>query len=337
MKKRTSWMLSITAIVLVLALASFQHNRLYKLAHLLTPQGEIDRSQLPAKAVPPYLAAIQKQRRLDLSRLLGDSHFYIFDDHNRVLDAVKDMKSRGLYGSKPTAIVHIDYHADLYRNNLHLSVPPTIGNYINKLISDHDVDEVWWIVPDATRDLAAEDRAPGAAVSRQREVFWGRDTFADWQFRDGPADQAICVSQADGALSFGPEDMPCPDKKVLFHKRTNQDILTRTPAQDPYLQVPERYQTILDIDGDFFDYTGIYANDGHGPFPRKYRLHYKNTAILHEEFGRLLAGVERMKAKPFLTTCAMSPFFVSLTAQDEVEYFLTSLGLFQQDRSYFQF
>ena len=286
----------------------------------------------PEQEALSLLGGAEVRYQIKLSDFFRDSDFFLFRDHDSVLKAVDDMRRKGRWGrSRPTAIVHVDYHSDLYRNNEHLVTPPNVGNYMSVLISRRIVDEIWWIMPDQTRGERVGLASFGVNGERQRKVFWGRNSYEDWQFRDGPADQAICVAE-NGALSFGPADKSCALKKVLLHKRTNGDILSGGT------KVPEKYQVILDIDSDFFDFTGLFANDEAGEsHPIEYRLHYKSVSILREEFGRLTAGVARMGFRPFLNTCAMSPDYISEEYEDEVEAFFRALGSYQRERSFYSY
>jgi hypothetical protein len=236
----------------------------------------------------------------------------MFKDHNQMLDAYRTLVSTEKLARTPRILFHIDYHSDIYRNNSYVKDKvESIGNYINALVSEGDVKELWWIIPDTTE------------LDSQAPFFWKRlSDYDDWQFRDGPADQSICVG-SEKNLSFGAVSMSCEGKKVPFHKRTLRMFAGEAKGSAYEAIVPEGVfagkSVMLDIDGDFFDYNGLYANWGYAREPRS----YSRTQSVNEvrvEFAKMLKALNRSGMKPVFTSYAMSPEYIANNSR-EIENF----------------
>jgi hypothetical protein len=258
-----------------------------------------------------------------------NAQFEMFDDHSDTLYKLRKLYTSGKLEKDPQrTLVHFDYHSDLYRNNSHTENNINIGNYINTMVWKQDVDEVWWILPDETRSTASLGTARGcASIKSQNELYWGRpNTFRDWQFRDGPADQLICMSSS-GAFSYKAGAANCPDgtKAIKFFKRTLGDLLAleKSPITNP---------TILDIDADFFDMSGNYANESAenpgvniGRDPRCYSLHY-TPERLDEELKRFATVItQKLDLRPDYIAVARSPGY-TVKNTTEIFGFLSYIG-----------
>jgi hypothetical protein len=258
-----------------------------------------------------------------------NAHFEMFDNHSDTLFKLRNLYSAGkLQKDSKRTLIHFDYHSDLYRNNSHTENNINIGNYINTMIWKQDVDEVWWILPDETRSTKSLGNARGcASIKSQNELYWGRpNTFRDWQFRDGPADQLICMS-ASGAFSYKVGTATCPDgsKSIKFLKRTLGDLLAleKSPITGP---------TILDIDADFFDMSGNYANESAenpgvniGREPKCYSLHY-TPELLDAELKRFATVItQKLDLRPDYIAVARSPGY-TVKNTTEIFGFLSHIG-----------
>lgn len=232
------------------------------------------------------------------------SYARLFDNHNETHFKMTKMAQDGrLPNDERRTIIHFDNHADLYRNDSHLQGNINIGNYINTMIWKKQVRAVWWIIPDETRSAAPLPSQPGCeSMPTMKSVYWDRtNSYTDWQFRDGPADQLICVSPA-GHFSFKSAQSSCAEghRTVKFYKRTLSDVLN---SQNAKIEGP----TILDIDTDFFDNSGNYSNYGYDRYPRCYNLHH-SPARLDDEFTKFARVItEKMDLKPDFIGIARSP------------------------------
>lgn len=282
------------------------------------PQGanvQTSPEELSNLPVPPYASAAAFQ-------LFEQSYFDLFRDHNQMLDAYHELiVDQKIQPNHPRTLFHIDYHSDLYRNNRQAEDHfEGIGNYVNTLVADGDVDEVWWLVPDSTES------------SQQTRFFWQRPkAYVDWQFRDGPADQTICVN-AKGYFTFGDAQMACAGRRVPFHKRSLRMLEGKAQGKPYEAIVPAGLfagrEVLLDIDADFFDFNGLYANDSWGPSPRLYSLFYEPPR-LNQEFNRVLKALDRVSIRPILTTCAMSPQYTNSNAP-KIEVFFRYIAAYSR-------
>ncbi|NDD30092.1 MAG: hypothetical protein EB084_17690 [Proteobacteria bacterium] len=246
------------------------------------------RASTPAPAASPRASkAPQRQhaphdpRNDDLNAVFGQSYFDFARDHNCDLDTVALLRARKLTGEKPLVLVHIDYHADIMRNNEHISIRHEgIGNYINRLISDATVSEVYWVLPDHS------------ASAEQRHLFWDESRSVDVYFNDGPRDQTLWVDPRDGHIAFSrPHDVRGL-RAVQVHKR----LLSQLPSFAT-LDAP----LWIDIDADFFSNTGLWTRG-------KASLHY-GPGQLEQELARFVRTLREKGARPALTTGCLSPGF----------------------------
>lgn len=257
------------------------------------------------------------------------SYFKMYDDHDDTYFNMAAFEKTGqLPKNSKRTIIHFDYHADMYRNDSHLDGNINIGNYINTMIWKGQVGAVWWIVPDDTRSNKSLSSEPGcASIRSQQELYWGRPTsFKDWQFRDGPADQLICVAPS-GSFSFKAASEACAvgSRSVPVFKRTLGDILNSTNAA---ITGP----TILDIDCDFFDNSGSYANeDAHSPqlnigkFPKCYSTHYSPERVEEELKRFAIAITQKMNLRPDYIGVARSPGY-TVENTEKIFSFMQALG-----------
>lgn len=251
--------------------------------------------------------------------------FRMYDDH----DTTYKNLQMGIVPHNPErTLVHFDYHSDLYRTDWHNKGNINIGNYINTMIWKNQIKAVWWILPDDSESDVVLNQKPGCeTILSQRELYWGRpDRFIDWQFRDGPPNQIICVAD-DGAFKyFAGGDCPATHpRKVLFFKRTLGQILRSENAE---ISGP----TILDIDTDFFDNSGIFANenaeDPNAPTkanPQCYSTHYSPEGV-EKEFARFAFAITRkMKLRPDYIGAARSPNY-TVQNKEKIFAFMEYIG-----------
>lgn len=254
-------------------------------------------------------------------------------NHDQLLSFLSGQSLRSNRAKAPRILIHFDYHSDLYRNDSHLHDKPNIGNYVNFLIHKRLIDEVWWILPDQSRSTQQLSSQWGCAtLGSQHDLYWGRPhSLVDWQFRDGPPDQMICVAPS-GAFRFvaGTDRCGAGDRVVAFKKRTLSDILSvKLP--------PFKGMVVLDIDADFFDHSGLYANEhptnkavNIGPNPRCYSYHL-SPPQLDAELKRFALAITRgMDLYPDYIFVARSPTYATENAARLQTFFLRLSTLARQ-------
>lgn len=253
-------------------------------------------------------------------RVNHDQLFFLLSEHFPAMTSAKT----------PRILIHFDYHSDLYRNNSHIHGAPNIGNYVNFMIYKRLVDEVWWILPDHSRSKQRLSSQWGcSSIFSQNELYWGRPhSLVDWQFRDGPPDQKICVS-ASGSFQFVANNDGCSagSRIISFKKRSLSDILL------PHHQ-PLKGTIILDIDADFFDHSGLYANEhpinkavNIGPNPRCYSLHYAPPQMEVELRRFALAITSGMDLYPDYIFVSRSPEYATKNMKRLNVFFQRLAGL----------
>lgn len=289
------------------------------------------------------------------------AHFRMFDHHDRTYYKLKTMQSNGQLPKKQWTLIHFDYHSDMYRNNWHVDAANiNIGNYINTMMWKDQVHTVWWILPDRTKSNAAISNGhPNcSSIQSQNEIYWGREgKYADWQFRDGPADQLICVAKEKeqlhaegialpsgvkpGHLRYLPANSSCKnyERTIKFHKRTMSDL--ENDGIVPAISGP----AILDIDADYFENSGSYANEkpgagneglNVGASPKCYWMRY-GAQRLQTEFKRFAETITyRMNLNANnldYIAVARSPGYTFSNNQNEIFSFLKVIGAQTQQSS----
>jgi len=286
-----------------------------------------EKAHPPRKSPSSEAETRLNQNRFRFAASLGTTKVNHDEAYNALLTWAKAAPHR------KRTLVHFDYHSDLYRNDSHLHAPPNIGNFINFLIFKGIIDEILWILPDHTRSPAAVPSEWGCAtIKSQNELYWGRPNVTmDWQFRDGPPDQTICVAPS-GHFTFKRLTDHCDrlERAVPVRKRTLGDILI----------APERQlegEIILDVDLDFFDHSGLYANEhpinkakNIGPSPHCYSLHY-SPSRLQEELSRFMRAItETMDLRPAYVFVSLSPGYATQNTKSLQEFFEKLIGLTQK-------
>jgi hypothetical protein len=256
--------------------------------------------------------------------------FRMTDHHDRTYYRLKGLYSSNLLTKKKRTLIHVDYHADLYRADSHLAPHDgeiNIGNYINAMIHQKDVKEVYWIIPEDTRSIPGEANVDlvNSAISHddgcqsigsKRSLFWGPATnLTDIQFRDGPAEQKICV-HSSGHFSYvsGTQACPAATETIPFHKRTLGDIL-KGAGNSQRIEGP----TILDIDCDFFDNSGWFANTIQKlqQSPVCYQTRYSPERLEKELTDFMTAVTVKMQLMPDYISVARSPGYTSTKPNDD--------------------
>lgn len=211
-------------------------------------------------------------------------------DHNQVLDVFEVAKQKGkLSASTPLTILHFDTHSDIYRSEK--DTKQSIGSWLNTIIAENNVTDVYWVVPEWTKQPPAKDS------------FWPKDMKNHWAYSKEniplticPKGQTVFVDKESQKLLFNgvPADYashPSKYRLVKIHKVTVDEL---KPVKSGAVQ--------LDICGDYFGNSG---NDTYNS------LNYNYTPTeIHNEFGKMVHKLHDLNIKPLVTTMALSPEYL---------------------------
>jgi len=105
-------------------------------------------SQLTVKKRPPQKTVTPLEFNNQLKNIFRKSYFDLVADHNQLLDVLSTLMEEKKIGSSPKTLIQVDYHSDMYRDNMHLeSGYESVGNWVNVLISKGTIDEIYWVSP----------------------------------------------------------------------------------------------------------------------------------------------------------------------------------------------
>ena len=200
----------------------------------------------PFRPDPEEEDKYQSEYAAQLKRIFDGSLFDYFQNHNQALDIIEALTQDGLLQKKPATLIHFDSHSDMCRLSrkeyfYDNKYGHSISTYINTLILEGRVEEIYWVIPD-------ESRTP-----ENLYFFWNPSTGTDEYFGmfNGPKTQTFYVDERDIDIYFDrPDDYndnPARYRKVTFHKVILEELRL------------ERYDrpVIIDIDADYFSNNGF--------------------------------------------------------------------------------
>ena len=237
----------------------------------------------PAADAPALDAVVERIAAL----IRGADAFDMFPHNNQVIDFLDDVA--GEIAVDDLTVVHFDSHSDffVYADPADYVSSEHLGEFLNTLIARGNVREVYWVMPDWTRE-------PEAA-----EIFWDEKLSADMDdgpdaYVNGPRVLELWVDLAKREIRFEAPAAPASSlRRVRFHKLTLDEL--------PAFAGDERIY--LEIDADYFSNTGhdTTLNTGENPSEPELR------ALLLRAFTRLAErGVH-----PRLVSVAMSPSYTA--------------------------
>ena len=231
---------------------------------------------------------------LALKKIFKGSTVAIIENHQDILNAVKDLNESGLLGSAPKTLVNIDYHADLRRNNDHLE--KTLideGNWINALVSNGTVDEIYWVLPDESKTDPA-----------QKAWYWEQDPATGrTYFKSGPPEQTFFVDLESGKIYFD----PVPEKRNLAPVSFHKLVLSELPKFSGNKEI------ILSLDADFFDPLDHLAKKD------------QTEKTLSKKLTGFANALVSAKIKPVLTGCSRSIEYTTKTHTLQLDGFFQKI------------
>lgn len=223
--------------------------------------------------------------------------FDIVSHHNQTLDVVNKLKKQGKFTPGMT-LIHFDTHSDLYLQqdcSREDYLRATIANYVNYLIADGSVSEVYWVLPDWT---TGNGNGPSFwATEPLKTVLDGppiKGTNSNPAYILGPSqDLTVYVDTSKKKMFFSqpPDYQSNPDKykTVAIHKRLTRELPSFTGQSN----------LLLDIDADYFSNRGHDTAGGGGFNPSDSELSW---SLNNFAYGLIKKGIN-----PEIAVVARSP------------------------------
>lgn len=216
----------------------------------------------------------------------------VTQNHNESLGILDQARKKGLL-KEPMTLLHFDTHSDLF------SVPTSrhsIADWINATVMNGDTSEIYWVLPDWTKD----DKA--------RDEFWEKYktgiTRRELVIFTTPKDGNIYVNKNpktsyDNRISFfeEPEDYETNKdnyRVVKFHKVTIDELPSFKDDKRVY----------LDFDSDYF------SNSGHETAGGVISKNNLTSQELSETFSKTVRVLNEKDVKPLIFSGTMSPEFL---------------------------
>jgi hypothetical protein len=253
----------------------------------------------------PQVERDTKQAWADLLR--GATAVDLIRHNNQVLDFVDALTVDGKLGaSARLTVIHFDTHSDM-----HVYPDPTvntdredISDFINRLLTDGRVAEVYWVLPDWTEGPA------------YRDTFWQAPLPAKADsYAEGPRDLEVFVDRANRLLYFGTRPGDAAElERVVVHKVLLRDLPDFRTRRDVYLE----------IDGDYFSNTGFDT-------PRRGRVN-PTRAELFGNFSSVAKTLAARGVRPLIASWCLSPNYTAPEDEiDEERFFLGVLDAMPAD------
>lgn len=221
------------------------------------------------------------------SVIAGAAGFDIFQHNNQVVDFLDDMRTD--IDIRDMTVVHFDTHSDFYtygRPQDYVS-GGDISEFINVLVARGDVAEIYWVLPDWTRQ-------PGIRETFWDEEFYRSETGQPTYYLAGPKSLSMWVDVDRGDIIF---DAPTTDadayRRVLLHKVTLDELPDLSANRNVYVEV----------DADYFSNTGYDTDSAAGENPGRAEL-----------LTQLMRASDTLKARgtrPRLVSLSTSPSYTA--------------------------
>lgn len=191
-------------------------------------------------------AASKERAAASLATLLRPARMVDVSRHNnQLVDFVAHAEASGAQPEDGWTLVRFDSHSDIYAYDDPNRYRPSgqIGDFLNRLVGDGRIREIFWVLPDWSRHSAVE------------EVFWSEEFPFDagvppGPYLEGPSTMELFVDPASGDVHFRRPPAhrdPAEFRRVQLHKL----VLEELPDFGN-----EKRRLLLEFDADFFSNTG---------------------------------------------------------------------------------
>ncbi|MDJ0793311.1 MAG: hypothetical protein QNI98_03630 [Woeseiaceae bacterium] len=218
----------------------------------------------------------------------------LMQHNNQVLDFIQSTTAAGITDSNNgLTVIRFDTHSDLraYASPLGYTPQEHIGDFLDTLIGDGFVSEVYWVMPDWTRHRVYADDFHNADTSR-----FSDSPYSNVHYVQGPSTLEIYVARNTGELHFmSPPEHLLPEevKRVNFHKV----LLDELP------DFSDRENIYLEMDADYWSNVGYHTHAGAGHDPTSTEL----AGSMIRVFDTLLS----LGVKPRIASMCLSPAFTA--------------------------
>jgi hypothetical protein len=211
--------------------------------------------------------------------------------NNQVLDFVDELGREGSVDpSQRLTIIHLDTHSDLhtYPDPAVATDREDISDFMNRLAKDGRLVEVYWVLPDWTRDPA------------YRAKYWEQPLpDGPVSYVEGPRVLEIFPDRAERLLYFGAPAGSAETPGVRFHKVLLSELPSFEGRSDVYLE----------IDGDYFSNTG---------FDTALHAHANPTRNeMLADFARVAEALHARGVRPLIASWCLSPVYTA--REDELD------------------
>lgn len=240
---------------------------------------------------------INEQEEMETDSACSCASYTGITNHNQELDIWDRAKREGLL--KPGGIlIHFDTHSDL---SAALPSRETIGDYVNSALIDGTFSEVYWVLPDWTKDPDKSD------------IFWRKEENPIYKgyFVGGESKTYKLYVNIKSRMIFinnAPDYDGNPDnyRIVILHKVTIEEL--------PSLMNDNR-QKVFSVDADYYSNTGFDTSGG--------ASHNPSHEELYSNLDSFFVKLDQKGIYPTVVTLAKSPVY---TAPEDIpvikDYFL---------------
>lgn len=233
--------------------------------------------------------------------VFGGSVSAVTRDHNGDLDIINDAHSKNLIPKEPMTLLHFDTHSDMFRNGPDDELAcnnQSIADYINNMISDGEVDDVYWVIPDEVATKGVNPFSDNYSPDKLNSVMLG-----DSKDRKNVT---LYMDKTDNKLAIldkEPDDYksnPNKYRKFNFHRITIDELPD---------SLAKNKNIMIDVDKDYF------YNSGYDTYEDA-AVNYGNR--LPGKLDSFAAILDAKGIKPILTTLSQSPEYCSDPEQAKI-------------------
>lgn len=238
----------------------------------------------------------------------------VYDDHDGAIKTLAKAKTeRSISLQNSVTLLHFDTHSDIKKNNepvLH------IGNWINTAMSMGVIGEIYWILPDWTKNNEWKD-----SFWRENSL-WSQDNEGIANIMlDAPSEKIFYYEKNNGKIHFSKPVNYDFNSNSYFPIRFHKVIIDDLP------DMKNRQNVMLDICGDYF------INSGKSTVNKANNLttFEENSSEIDRSFNEIFTQLEKKDIQPAIYTAAKSEGFVPVEHLSQVSGCLNKINNVAKD------